>query len=1101
MMSKFFNNENGDTLFSKFTGIADGMGANFHTFLAVSGYFRSSGYFKLRGKLKSTQKIKVLVGIDIDNIFRQSQREGMMFFGDKAEAKRQYTQTFIDDIRAAGYTKEIEDGIVQFCDDIVSGKLELRVHSSRNLHAKFYLCLPENHGPNTDGWVIMGSSNLTDSGLGVTPSPRYELNVAMKDYDDVAYCKSEFDRLWEEGVPVTADDIATARKRTHLGQLPTPFELFMRVLLDIFGEQAEDDFTMDLPPDVIDLKYQRDAVIQGYQMLCRHNGFFLADVVGLGKTVVATMIAKRFAEANGATTHILVVHPPAVEQNWKDTFKTFGLVGKTQFVSSGSLHKVLEGHGNYRAKEEFDLVIIDESHNFRNSLTNAFDQLQRICKAPRLRGGLIAGERKKVMLLSATPLNNGPQDLLNQILLFQDARRSTLDGIPSITGYFAPHIATYKRIMRERQSGHAEVEAVDALYAQIQRDVLERITIRRTRSNIVNEPEYAADLATQGISFPTVTPPHELVYYLDDGLDVLFWDTLEKLQTKIAYARYRAIEFLANSEDTARYGNAVHVAQTLAGVYRVHMVKRLESSFYAFRKSVDTLLRITNDMISMLAADKVLVIPELNVTDYLERGKSLDEILDYAREHELESASFPASSFRPEFKALLESDRDILMRLQDDWSRIDYDPKFDAFRSVLRGELFGKALNPAGKLVVFSESVDTLTYLRDKMTEQLGRTDILLVSASNRDRLARQIRACFDANASEKSDEFNIILASDVLAEGINLHRANVIVNYDTPWNATRLMQRIGRVNRIGSVAGAIHNYMFHPSKQGNAAIGLYQNSVIKLQGFHSALGEDAKIFSHEEMLRTFKLFNADVRDSVDESLRYLRMVRTFRATDPAAYERIKKLPMKCRAVRMGRVPQTAAYLSSGGRRSYYLVKDGHASEVGYFDALKVFEATADERSYAWSSVVSSRNYADVNIAMRVFAEGGAASDQETATPATASNNKVVASALRFLRDCRRWASQGSLDASLVSVIAALDKSVSAGTFSHLEREISDLAKAWRKIAAPDESQGKAISDRLSSLYGKYCARTPRKEGADSSSGGAFDSPSLIVSETFITRP
>ena len=138
---------------------------------------------------------------------------------------------------------------------------------------------------------------------------------------------------------------------------------------------------------------------------------------------------------------------------------------------------------------------------------------------------------------------------------------------------------------------------------------------------------------------------------------------------------------------------------------------------------------------------------------------------------------------------------------------------------------------------------------------------------------------------------------------------------------------------------------------------------------------------------------------------------------------------------------------------------------------------------------------------MRVFAEGGTASDPETATPATASNNKVVASALGFLRDYRRWASKGSLDASLVSVIAALDKSVSAGTFSHLEREVSDLAKAWRKIAAPDESQGKAISGRLSSLYGKYCARTSQKEGANLSSGGAFDSPSLIVSETFITRP
>ena len=161
MATKFFNNENGDTLLAKLKGITEGMDVNFHTFQAVSGYFRSSGYFKLRKELKNTQKIQVLVGINIDDVFRKSRREGMMFLGDKEDAKRQYkrqyTQGFIDDIRSAGYTKEIEEGIIQLCDDVVSGMLELRIHTSHNLHAKFYLCLPENHGPNTDGWVIMGS--------------------------------------------------------------------------------------------------------------------------------------------------------------------------------------------------------------------------------------------------------------------------------------------------------------------------------------------------------------------------------------------------------------------------------------------------------------------------------------------------------------------------------------------------------------------------------------------------------------------------------------------------------------------------------------------------------------------------------------------------------------------------------------------------------------------------------------------------------------------------------------------------------------------------------------------------------------------------------
>lgn len=126
-------------------------------------------------------------------------------------------------------------------------------------------------------------------------------------------------------------------------------------------------------------------------------------------------------------------------------------------------------------------------------------------------------------------------------------------------------------------------------------------------------------------------------------------------------------------------------------------------------------------------------------------------------------------------------------------------------------------------MVLFSESVDTLTYLYNRLTEELGRTDVLMVTASNRNRLVKNIKENFDANSEVKENRYNIIITSDVLAEGVNLHRSNVIVNYDSPWNATRLMQRIGRVNRIGSVADNIYNYMFYPSKQGDSEIQLYK--------------------------------------------------------------------------------------------------------------------------------------------------------------------------------------------------------------------------------------------------------------------------------------
>ena len=360
MSSKFFNNNGENTLFAKLRGIAQGM-ANFDRFLAVVGFFRSSGYFKLRKELGDVSEIKILVGINVDELFRRH-NQALLMLTDETKAKKVYGDQFKEDILNAKYSKDVEEGLLQMCEDLTSGRLKMRIHGSKNLHAKFYLCLPQNHNENTDGWVIMGSSNISDSGLGISEPPRYELNVAMKDYDDVAYCKGEFDTLWEEAIPLSLEDIELNKKKTYLGYQPTPYEIYIKVLIDTFGDQVEDDFTIQLPDGVLDLKYQKDAVIQGYQMLLKHNGLFLADVVGLGKTMIATMIAKRYIEANGKNTTILVIYPPALEDNWKQTFKLFGIERKAQFITNGSLHKVLNGENQYKEKEEFDLIIVDESH-------------------------------------------------------------------------------------------------------------------------------------------------------------------------------------------------------------------------------------------------------------------------------------------------------------------------------------------------------------------------------------------------------------------------------------------------------------------------------------------------------------------------------------------------------------------------------------------------------------------------------------------------------------------------------------------------------------------------------------------------------------------
>ena len=247
---------------------------------------------------------------------------------------------------------------------------------------------------------------------------------------------------------------------------------------------------------------------------------------------------------------------------------------------------------------------------------------------------------------------------------------------------------------------------------------------------------------------------------------------------------------------------------------------------------------------------------------------------------------------------MLHHDREILEQLNADWEKENDDPKFDKFKENLTHNFFNKEINPSGKLVLFSESVDTLSYLYDRLTNEIGRTDVLMVTAANRNRLGQPIKENFDANFDSDSMKYNIIITSDVLAEGVNLHRSNVIVNYDSPWNATRLMQRIGRVNRIGSVASNIYNYMFYPSQQGDKEIQLYKNALVKLQGFHSAFGEDAQIYSKEEIVKEFQMFDNNVKDSIDKKIALLREVRELYNSDRKLYHKIKALPMKSRVMR-----------------------------------------------------------------------------------------------------------------------------------------------------------------------------------------------------------
>ena len=1118
MSTKFFNNTIGNTLFNKFKGIADGM-SNFHSFLAVVGYFRSSGYFKLRKELANVQDIKILVGINIDSIFRKHNQALLMLDGDD-EAREIYTKDFIQDVKDAQYSPDVEDGILQLCDDIISGRMQMRIHKSKNLHAKFYLCLPQNFSPNTDGWVLMGSSNISDSGLGITQPPQYELNVAMKDYDDVAYCKNEFEILWNEGIPITAEDIERIRKKTHLESLPTPYEIFMKVLIDAFGNQVEDDFTIDLPKGYMQLKYQKDAVIQGFQMLKEYNGFFLADVVGTGKTIVAAMIAKRFVEENGKNTKILVIYPPAVKENWRDTFKDFSLTKYTQFVTNGSLNKIIEGSDNYDGPEEFDLVIVDEAHNFRTDTSGRYDDLQRICKAPRINDGLIESVQKKVILLSATPLNNRPEDFRNLILLFQNARKPTLDGITNITTLFQPWIKQYNDLMRKRgKADNSEITAAaDKIYEEMRTRVLDKILVRRTRKNLWNNNEYKADLKLQNIHFPNVEQPNECIYQLDEELSELFYDTITILTDTpdednpngvgLHFARYRAIEYIIG-EKASKYRNAMQFARVFSGIFRVHMVKRLESSFYAFKKSLHTFLRITNDMIKMWNEDSILIAPEIDVKGMMANDIEFDVIIEKALNHGYDKTDilFTQADFNQEYIKKLREDAEKLERLTALWDKVEKDPKYDQFKELLESDLMnhtkvinGKRveLNKEGKLVIFSESVDTINYLGDRLKNELHRTDVLVVSASNRKTVLNDIRANFDANFSgEKEDKFNIIISSDVLAEGVNLHRSNIIVNYDSPWNATRLMQRIGRVNRIGSTSDHIYNYMFYPSKDGDKQIQLYTNALIKLQGFHSALGEDAQVYSREEMLREFRLFDDKVRDNVDKQLELLREIRELYAKNKELYNKIKTLPCKSRTVRSAAhrphdiAPQsTIVYITTGQRSQFYRITGNEAPiQIEFLQAAEWLRAKQDE-TIGNMEAVKDAHYKHVRKAFDAYEQETSVVETTEISIAEKKKDKNAITALAFLREMKRMFDSDDI----YTKIQVIEKYVNEGIFSNLTLSLNRLSRELNKQKKTVQlaTLKPMLSMRLEGLYDHYYINKERKEIES-----LYQQSEIITSETF----
>ena len=876
-----------------------------------------------------------------------------------------YPYDFIrTDIHDLEIKEEYEDVIKLLLKYGGSSKIQIRIYTKNSkeedefLHSKCYIFSGSSHS-----FGIVGSSNFTKKGL----LGNAELNYLETDPARITARPTHgsnakghicwFEEKWKLSKEWTQEFLEQIIKKSPIyidiqkntAQEFTPYEQYIKLLQLQFGDVVDKNLGQEiegyLPAKVHKLDYQIEAVKRCISIMHEHGGFMLADVVGLGKTIIGTLIIKRFLsvpENDGRERKVLIITPPAIQSGWKKTIAMFDkdsdekIAPYIDFITTGRIANVTEEDdweendddsadsgefvGTLQDKN-YGFIVIDESHKFRNSTTFMYRSLDELI----IKIGSNTGVYPYIGLLSATPQNNRPNDLKNQIYLFERNRNdSTLKKAESgnIEKFFADVNREYDLLINNRSNITEEErkQRLEAVSKKLRDCVLSDILERRTRMDV--EKYYKEDVESQGLVFPKIVGPNTLKYIMDDELAQLFSDTMtiiapnqnERLLTNewLKYSRYRAIEYFVDpaneQKHTGRGNRGVNdVARQMATIMQILLVKRLESSFTAFTQSLFNLRRYTENMIRMWENNTIFVCPQINVNqelDYEAKTKKrggkvsfndcveeirvkIQKLTNQGRNERGQNAEYERNDFKEEYYSQLKEDHNLISNLCDRWAKNSQDPKFDAFKENIKPELFNPEKNTSGKLVIFSEAIDTVQALARAVKAKGYKP--LVITAANRDEMEKTIEENFDANyEGEWKDEYNVIITTEVLAEGVNLHRANVILNYDTPWNSTRLMQRIGRVNRIGSKEPFVYVYNFMPSAEGDAQIELVRKAHTKLQSFHILFGEDSKIFSDEESVVHYDMIKA-IEGEESPMQQYVYELKQYKETYPERYKQIEQ--------------------------------------------------------------------------------------------------------------------------------------------------------------------------------------------------------------------
>ena len=891
------------------------------SFDCLVGYFYVSGFHKLQESLEKCENIRILIGMGIDSQTFKLIEDNEVTNISTAEYKNQRKKDLITEMNNSEDSLKVEKGVKQFVDWLQAGKLEIRGYKERKTHSKLYIMKFPESFPDK-GRIITGSSNFTQPGL----ERNLEFNVELRDDDDYDFAHQEFEELWNHSEPISEEFINTINHKTWLKEDISPYELFLKFIYEYLKDKIDNDkkeLEMDYVPEGFKyLDYQRDAVLDAKDKIHLYGGVFLSDVVGLGKTYMGALLAQNL---RGRT---LVIAPPALvkEHNpggWKRVLSEFSVVPTPIVESKGKLDQILKKYDH----DFYQNVIIDESHDFRNEDTQQYEYLSKICKD------------KNVILISATPFNNSPSDLLSQIKLFQPAHKSTLPNpeVEDLEAYFNRLNALQNSVSRD-DNPQEYLKISKQISKDIRENVLQYLMVRRTRSNI--SKYYAEDLKRNNMEFPDVKPPEPVYYYFDDYIDEVFEETLHLLNENLSYAKYRPLapEYRVNPD--TQYANS---QKMMGNFIKILLIKRLESGSYAFKKSIDNSIKIHETVLENFRKKGVFYTSRdynWKVYNLMEDG-DVDKIEEYIEQGKVKE--YFSEDFTDKFEIDLNSDLQVLKYIKNKWDSITDYPKRWRLIELLNNELKDK------KVILFTEFIDTAENIVELISQECeGNVKLYTGNSSKED--MEEVLNNFDANVSKdnQKNDYRILVATDTLSHGVNLHRSNVIINYDIPWNPTKMMQRVGRVQRLGTEFKEIEIYNFFPTNEIEDEVQVKFLAEKKIAMFIELLGNDSQLLTEEPII-SFDLFNKltsieDDDELVNDELKYLALIRDIRDNNIELFKKIEELPKKARVARKSKNHALISLMRSDEFRKVFKTTAEGTEEIDFFEAIKELEADENEK-------------------------------------------------------------------------------------------------------------------------------------------------------------